>query len=238
MARLPRPVLPGHPQHVIQRGNNRGETFRIDADYRFYLEKLREAAAKYACGVHAYVLMTNHVHILMTPSTHDGVSKAMQMLGSSYVRYYNDRYRRTGTLWEGRYRATLIDTEHYFLACMRYIELNPVRAGMVAHPEQYPWSSCRHTAVGRSDALVTVHDEYLRLGRTAKERQSVYRQLLDTRIEEQTLSEIRDATNKACVLGDDPFKRQVGEQLKRRIEPRERGGDRRSATYRERARLQ
>ena len=129
MARLPRFVIPDQPQHVIVRGNNRTEIFCAEADYKFYLEKLQLACDKHGCKLHAYVLMTNHLHLLITPQEEQGIGKAMQMLGRYYVQYYNYTYQRTGTLWEGRYKATLIDTETYLLTCMRYIELNPVRAG-------------------------------------------------------------------------------------------------------------
>ena len=135
MARLPRFILPGQPQHIIQRGNNRQDIFCSEDDYLYYLEKLIEAASKHQCDIHAYVLMTNHVHLLVTPHTEEGIGKMMQVLGRYYVQYFNHRYKRTGTLWEGRYKATLIDTEQYLLTCMRYIELNPVRAKeMVNHP--------------------------------------------------------------------------------------------------------
>ena len=148
MARLPRFVIPGQPQHVIVRGNNREPIFYADEDYRFYLEKLQEACQKHACDVHAYVLMTNHVHLLLTPQREDSLSKVIQMLGRYYVQYFNYTYKRTGTLWEGRYKATLIDSEVYALVCYRYIELNPVRAEMVGHPAAYPWSSYPYNALG------------------------------------------------------------------------------------------
>ena len=131
MARQPRFVLPGHPQHVIQRGNNRNVIFAEDADYCIYKDKLGEACERFRCRVHAYVLMTNHVHLLITPETEQGISKVMQSLGRQYVQYFNYRYQRTGTLWEGRYKASLLDTTQYLLTCYRYIELNPVRACMV-----------------------------------------------------------------------------------------------------------
>lgn len=143
MARLPRFNVVGQPQHVIVRGNNREPIFYTEPDYHFYLEKLRQACQKHDCALHAYVLMTNHVHLLITPNSENGISKAMQMLGRYYVPYFNQAYQRTGTLWEGRYKATLIDSELYALSCYRYIELNPVRAGMVQHPSEYPWSSYR-----------------------------------------------------------------------------------------------
>lgn len=231
MARLPRFVILGQPQHVIVRGNNRSEIFCTDADYRFYLDKLQITCDKHACKIHAYVLMTNHLHLLITPQEEQSVSKAMQMLGRYYVQYYNYSYQRTGTLWEGRYKATLIDSETYLLICMRYIELNPVRAGMVDHPSDYPWSSYRCNAMGKTDVLVQPHTEYLRLGKTDEERQAAYRQLFKHHIAESSLNEIREATNKAWVLGNDRFKQRVQRQLERRVEPSARGGDRKSEKF-------
>lgn len=231
MARLPRFVIPGQPQHVILRGNNRTEIFRADADYRFYLEKLQFACDKHGCDIHAYVLMTNHVHLLIMPSEEQSLPKAMQMLGRYYVQYYNYCYQRTGTLWEGRYKATLIDTETYLLTCMRYIESNPVRAGMVSHPSEYPWSSYHHNALGRPDDLVTPYLEYRRLGKTDEERQAAYRQLFKHHIPERSINEIREATNKAWVLGNDRFKQRVQKQLERRVAPEARGGDRKSEQF-------
>jgi putative transposase len=231
MARLPRFTIPGQPQHVIVRGNNRREIFCADADYRFYLEKLQAACEKHGCDIHAYVLMTNHVHLLLTPQEEHAMGKAMQMLGRYYVQYYNYCYQRTGTLWEGRYKATLIDSESYLLTCMRYIELNPVRAGTVGHPSEYPWSSYRCNAQGQPDALVTPHAQYLRLGKSDEERQAAYRQLFKHHIAERGLDEIRQATNKAWVLGSERFKQRIQQQLGRRVEPAARGGDRKSEKF-------
>jgi len=147
MARLPRFVIPGQPQHVIQRGNDRQKIFKKTEDYEFFLEKLSDAANKYQCDIHAYVLMTNHVHLLIKPHTEDGIGKIIQMIGRYYVQYFNTSYKRTGTLWEGRYKATLINSEQYLLACMRYIEENPVGAkNMASQPADYPWSSYAHNA--------------------------------------------------------------------------------------------
>lgn len=232
MARLPRFVLPGQPQHVIQRGNNRQDIFDAEDDYRFYLEKLKEAADKHQCEIHAYVLMTNHVHLLVTPHLETSIGKMMQMLGRYYVQYYNYTYQRTGTLWEGRYKATLIDSEQYLLTCMRYIELNSVRASMVNHPAEYPWSSYHYHALGQADSLVTPHREYQRLGKTEVERQSAYRQLFRVRIPEKTLTDIREATNKAWVLGSEGFKRRMGKKLDRAVVSSGQGGDRKSAAFR------
>lgn len=225
--------MPGHPQHVIVRGNNRMPIFCAVEDYRFYLDKLKQACDKHNCDIHAYVLMTNHAHLLITPQTEHGIGKVMQMLGRYYVQYFNHTYQRTGTLWEGRYKATLIDTERYLLTCYRYIELNPVRAaGMVDHPSQYPWSSYHYNALGDTDELVSPHDEYRRLGRTAMARQQAYRALFKTHIGEKMLAEIRESTNKAWVLGSATFKARIQQQLDRRTTPAARGGDRKSASYR------
>lgn len=232
MARLPRFNLPDQPQHVIVRGNNRSEIFCADEDHHFYLEKLKLACDKHACSIHAYVLMTNHLHLLVTPHEEHSLGKALQMLGRYYVQYFNYSYQRTGTLWEGRYKATVIDSETYLLTCMRYIELNPVRAGMVSHPSEYPWSSYRHNAVGKADALISPHMQYRRLGKTDEERQAAYRQLFRHHIPEASLSEIREATNKAWVLGNDRFKERIQKQLERRVVPAARGGDRKSEKFR------
>lgn len=232
MPRQPRFVIPGQPQHVIIRGNNREPIFYTDEDYRFYLEKLKQACDKHQCEVHAYVLMTNHVHLLITPHTEQSISKALQMLGRYYVQYFNYAYNRTGTLWEGRYKASLVDSEKYLLTCYRYIELNPVRAeGMVEHPSEYPWSSYRCNALGEQDLLVVAHREYRRLGKTAEQRQAAYRALFRAQISEKTLDEIREATNKAWVLGSSYFKQKIASQINRPVAPSHRGGDRRSVMY-------
>jgi len=231
MARLPRFVIPDQPQHVILRGNNRAEIFCAEADYSFYLEKLKLACDKHGCSVHAYVLMTNHVHLLITPHLEQSLGKAMQMLGRYHVQYYNYCYQRTGTLWEGRYKATLIDSEAYLLTCMRYIELNPVRAGMVIDPADYPWSSYHFNALGQSSDLVVPHPEYLRLGESNEARQAAYRDLFKHQLSENSIADIRDATNKAWALGSDRFKQRIQEQLGRRVEPKARGGDRKSEQF-------
>ncbi len=233
MARLPRFVILGQPQHVIQRGNNREVIFVSDDDYQFYLESLREACNKHQCDIHAYVLMTNHVHLLMTPNTENGISKVMQSLGRRYVQYFNYTYDRTGTLWEGRYKATLIDSEHYLLTCSRYIELNPVRAQMTKHPSEYPWSSYNCNSLGKGNSLITPHSLYKRLGKSPGERQKAYRELFRTRIANMTLEEIREATNKAWVLGNDRFKEKLEKLTARQAAPKARGGDRKSDDFQE-----
>ncbi len=233
MARQARFVLPGHPQHVIIRGNNREPIFCAEEDYRFYLEKLKQACDKHDCDVHAYVLMTNHVHLLITPHHENSLSKVMQMVGRYYVQYFNHTYNRTGTLWEGRYKASLIDSDTYALVCYRYIELNPVRADMCSHPSEYPWSSYSFNALGKDNDLVVMHGLYRGLGRSAAARQKAYRTLFRARVAEKSLIEIREATNKAWVLGSDHFKDKVEAQLNRSVKPSQRGGDRKSAAFRQ-----
>lgn len=231
MARLPRLYMEGCSQHIIQRGNNRQACFFADEDYAFYLDRLKQAAEKYRVSIHAFVLMTNHVHLLATPFDERGVSLMMQSVGRSYVGYVNHQYRRTGTLWEGRYKSTLIDSDVYLMTVSRYIELNPVRAGMVTHAAEYPWSSYQSNALGKPIELITPHDLYLRLGQTANIRQKRYCELFNGHLTEKTLAEIRDATNKAWVLGDDRFKRQIEQVTGRAAGPRARGGDRKSEKY-------
>jgi putative transposase len=201
MARLPRLAAAGLPHHVIQRGNDRQAVFREDADYMRYLGWLREVASAQGLAVHAYVLMPNHVHLLVTPPTDSALSKAMQSLGRRYVRWFNDKYGRTGTLWEGRFRASVIDADRYLLACSRYIELNPVRAGIVAAPELYRWSSCAHHAGMRVDPLVTDHPLVWALGNTPFERQLAYRRLFEADLAPEVLDALRSATNRGRALG-------------------------------------
>jgi len=204
--RKPRFILPGVPQHVIQRGNNREPCFLAERDYRRYLEDLVATAQKSDCRIHAYVLMTNHVHLLVTPMQEYGIAAMMQALGRRYVRYINKRYQRTGTLWEGRYKASLVDSEAYLLTCMRYIELNPVRAGMVEHAGEYTWSSYGANAQGRADPLVSPHPLYTALGRAAADRQFAYRELFRDYMNESQLHEIRYALGHELVLGRSCFK--------------------------------
>jgi len=215
----------------MQRGNKREVCFFADQDYTVYLDKLKEYAKKYDVAVHAYVLMTNHVHLLLTPATEKGVSQLMQALGRYYVRYINITYKRTGTLWEGRYKSTLVDSDTYFLLVSRYIELNPVRADMVEHPAEYPWSSYHANALGKRVKLIAPHKCYRQLGRTLSERQKVYTALFDAHISSKTIDEITEATNKGWVLGDGRFKEQIEKQAGRRAEPSARGGDRKSKKY-------
>ncbi len=209
MARAPRLALAGVPVHVVQRGNNRGTCFACDDDFRRYLSCLRRAIERYACSVHAYVLMTNHVHLLVTPQESHAVSGLMQHLGRRYVRTFNKIHGRTGTLWEGRFRSSVIDSERYFLVCQRYIENNPVRAGMTTSALDYPWSSYRHYTGAHRDPLVTEHECYLRLGRTPSECRQAYGELFADGIPHQDLESIRFCLNKGRPLGSDEFRARV-----------------------------
>lgn len=232
MARLPRFILPGYPQHVIQRGNNRQAILQDEDDYWFLWSKLKDAAAKFGCDIHAYALMPTHFHLVLTPWQDDGIGKLMQYTGRYYVQHVNARYERTGTLWDGRYRATLLDPDEYLLPVSRYVETNAVRAGVVAAPGDYEWSSYGANALGNDDELVRPHAAYRALGRSAKARQDAYRDGFSTPLDDATLKLIRDATNKAWVLGNDDFCAGVEAKLNRRAVPRPRGGDRRSEAYR------
>ena len=225
LPRLPRYVAPGYPQHVIQRGNNRSVLFIDDADYRFYYDCLHAACERHGCRVHAYVFMTNHVHLLMTPSADGAIGKVMQSVGRRYVQRFNTTYQRSGTLWEGRYKATLVDTDAYLLACYRYIELNPVRAGLVRRAGDYRWSSHRANAFGEADPLVTSHERYAALAADAVACQSAYRDLFDVELAESTLAEIRDGTQRGWALGSKRFREEIAALLKRRTEPSKRRPD-------------
>lgn len=217
MPRKPRFNLPGIPQHVIQRGNNREPCFYAEEDYRRYLDELKDVSEKYDCRVHAYVLMTNHVHLLITPMIENGISQMMQALGRRYVYYINKTYSRTGTLWEGRYKSSLIDSDCYLFTCMRYIELNPVRAAMVEHPGDYKWSSYPANAQGNPDPLIEMHPLYNGLGNVAENRLAAYRELFRHHVDDEMLHEIRDSLNHELVLGRTYFKDKIEEITKRQV---------------------
>ena len=223
MARLPRYALPGQPQHVIQRGNNRSAMFIETADFERFRHDLVVACERYACAVHAYVLMTNHVHMLMTGLVRDAVAKAMQSLGRRYVAYFNRRYARTGTLWEGRYRSMPIDGERYLFTCYRYVEQNPVRAGLVPHPRCYPWSSFHANALGRTDPVVTPHEQYLALGVGELDRLAAYRRICDVPFDTPTLDHVRKAVRGDWALGDALFLERISSSTGRRAKPLKRG---------------
>jgi len=223
MPRQVRYKVTGIPQHVVQRGNNRQVTFYGADDYLFYLECLKEAAEKHQCDVNAYVLMTNHVHLLVTQHDKRGVGKMMQSIGRRYVQYINQAYARTGTLWEGRYKASLVQSERYLLACYRYIELNPVRARMVEHPAEYKWSSYRCHAQGEVNEVITDHELYHQLGHTGEARQRTYRSLFETHLEAGLVNEIRTCLTKCCVLGNERFRDDIEAALKIKARPVKQG---------------
>jgi len=210
MARHPRIVVPGVALHITQRGNNRQDCFHQDNDRLVYLSILRDLLRLRRCALHAYCLMTNHVHLLLTPEHETGCSLMLRDLGRCYASYFNRRYSRTGQLWEGRFRSCLVDTAAYVLACYRYIELNPVRAGMVASPAAFSWSSYGGNSAARVDELLTPHDEYLALGRTHAARESAYRDLVFTPEDSDFLSAMRNATETGFPL--------VGDELRVRLE--------------------
>lgn len=216
------------PQHVVQRGNNRGTTFLDQRDYRRYLDALCDAARERRCDVHAYVLMRNHVHLLVTPREPKAVSALMQSVGRRYVRYFNDRHGRTGTLWEGRHWASLVGSGSYFWNCHRYIELNPVRAGLVADPAGYPWSSHHRNASGRPDPIVTEHAEYTALGGDLLARAIQYKRLFDTDLDPAIVDEIRQRLNTCRLFGADHFLDEMAEELNRRVRPGRPGRPRRA----------
>jgi putative transposase len=231
MPRRPRVHLPGVPLHIVQRGHNREPCFFAEEDYFSYLHWLGEALTSTRSALHAYVLMTNHVHLLVTVREAEAVPTLIISLGRRYVQYINRSHRRTGTLWDSRYKSSLIHAETYFLACQRYIELNPVRAAIVADPAHYRWSSYRCHALGQLDPLLLPHPAYVALGSTLAERQEAYRALFRHALDEEAIADIRVALNQSQPLGDARFyakiSRLTGER--RELKPRGRPRKRRSS---------
>lgn len=223
MARLPRISPAGVPVHIIQRGNNRHACFASDEDHGAYAGWLTEYSRKYNVDIHAWVMMTNHVHLLGTPRNDGAVSSMMQALGRRYVRYFNFEHKRSGTLWEGRYKSCLVQEERYLLAVYRYIELNPVRAEMVTDPGEYRWSSYMVNALGKASNLCTPHPEYLSLGAKLPECRKNYRALFPLYIDEVLLEEIRVNTNKGLAVGHDRFKDKIEMLTGRRVRTKKRG---------------
>jgi len=223
MARPPRLSLPSHPHHVIQRGNNRQPIFLEEKDYEVFLDCLREAKRKFGARLYAYVLMTNHVHLLIEPEREGDLGRFMQSVGRRYVRYFNDAHSRTGTLWEGRFKSALVSRDEYLIMCSRYIERNPVRAGMVAHPRDYRWSSYHRRALGQSDDLLEDDPWYAGLGKTEVQRSQVYHDWLETSCTEAEWDHIRKATQQGRVVGSDTFQNEMGSRVGRRLNGETRG---------------
>jgi putative transposase len=217
MARLPRLTVPGYPHHVIQRGNNRQAIFAVPDDYVMLLNLLAENAAKFSVALHAYVLMSNHFHLLATPETSEGLPLMMQSVGRRYVRYFNDRQSRSGTLWEGRYRSTLVQSERYLLACMAYIDLNPVRAGLVAQARDYPWSSHRHYVGLHSDKRVVPPALIWELGNTPFAREAAYADLVRAGLRPDQQEALTQSVLKGWALGEADFVADLQKRTARRV---------------------
>ncbi len=223
MPRHARLSIPGVPLHIRQRGIDRGRCFGSEADYHLYLGLMAELSPRFACRVHAYVLMTNHIHLLVTADEPDGASFFMKNLAQRHAQHFNRTSRRCGPLWEGRFRSSLIDSEHYLLTCYRYIELNPVRAGMVSSPEDYPWSSFHTNAAGAPSLFLEPHPEYLRLGATMEERTAAYSGMLAAGLGTSELEAIRGAINANAALGEEGFVAEIEARLGRIARPVPRG---------------
>lgn len=217
MARLPRLTLPGYPHHVIQRGNNRQAIFVSKADYQTLLDLLIENANKFDVAIHAYVLMSNHFHLLVTPQTPEGLPQMMQAVGRRYVRCFNNAQKRSGTLWEGRYKSTLIQSERYLLACMAYIDLNPVRAGLVAQAGDYPWSSYGHYTGQRSDKFITPHALLWELGNTPFAREAAYAELVRSGVGAAQQKALTDSALSGWALGEPDFVADLQKRTQRRV---------------------
>lgn len=209
MARRPRLKLASVPNHIIQRGDQHGAVFFSDTDRETYLDYLGHACKNYDVHLHAYVLMDNHAHLLVTPMFEDGVSELMKQLGLQYVQYVNKTHGRTGTLWEGRFRSCLVGEEYYFLGCQRYVELNPVRAGLVADPSEYRWSSYRRNALGEANPLIVPHRLYKRLGDNSQARIEAYRKLFQEPLDSKLVDQIRKYTNGGFVVGSERFQQDI-----------------------------
>lgn len=228
MPRRPRISPTGTTLHITQRGHNRSPTFLEEQDYREYLRLLYIASKRSSCAIHAYVLMTNHVHLLVTPALETGASKLLQYVGSRYVGWLNRRLKRTGTLWEGRFRSSPVDHDRYCLACYRYIELNPVRAGIVRHPADYAWSSHGANALGLGSPLVSPHPTFIALAESPTERRRRYLELFDEELPSETLSRIRASVRSGSPTGGAPFIEEIEARVKRQV-ARPRGRPRKAA---------
>ena len=223
MARLPRLVLPHQPHHLLQQGNNQQAIFRDTEDYQRFLGWLRDSAREFKVAVHAYVLMPNHVHLLATPSTEQGLAQMMQRLGRYYVPWYNARHARSGSLFQGRFKTSLIDPAQYFMLCSRYIESNPVRVQLVAELLDYPWSSYPHHAGLHPDPVITDHALYWALGNTPFQREAAYIELSRPALAPEELAQINTSLLKGWPLGSDTFKAELQQRAKRQVLPAKRG---------------
>ena len=219
MARLPRLVIPQALHHVIQRCHDGISLFRDDDDYQTFLRYVGQAAKQFRVAIHAYVLMPDHIHFALTPSDEQGLSKMMQHIGRYYVPYFNHKYQRGGSLWQGRFKATVLQAESYFLPCSVYIETNPVRAGLVSETADYPWSSYQHHAGQRLDPLVSDHPIFWALGNTPFQREANYKEMIAASVSAKQIDVLTEATNKGWLLGTTDFKVDMAKLVERRIEP-------------------
>ena len=223
MPRKPRFFLPDVPCHVVQRGKNRSPVFFESSDYYFYLDKLREALIKYNVALHSYVLMTNHIHLLMTAKDKTSISLLMQYVGRFYVPYINHKYQFSGSIWEGRFKSNLIESERYLLACMRYIEENPVRAKMVSKPEEYLFSSFHSNAEGQKNILISEHEVFMRLSDDKDKRHLFYSQLFNQKLDDDALNQIRLGCQSGTPIGSSDFKAEIELAIGRKIGKLQRG---------------
>ena len=223
MARLPRLIVPGQPHHLIQRGAGAQSVFLDEHDYLTFLMHLKDGARRFGVDLHAYVLMPDHLHLLATPTDATGLARCMQWLGRHYVPYFNRKYQRSGTIWQGRYKTAVIESQRYFLLCSAYIELNPVRIGLVATPTEYRWSSYRHHVGAVPDTLITEHPLYWALGNTPFAREAAYRDLLTQSLPAIECAALSDATLKGWAVGSDLFKQDLEKQMRQPVQPRKAG---------------
>ena len=223
MARQPRLVIPSQAHHIVQFAVDKQTIFRDADDHRCFLGWLRDAAKQYKVAIHAYVLMPDHLHLLATPATADGLARMMQWVGRHYVPYFNRKYQRAGTLWQGRFKATVVDAATYLLPCSRFIELNPVRAGLVTNPIDYPWSSYAHHVGSVPDPVIVDHMVYWALGNTPFQREANYKQLAEQALTSSELQAFNDSVHKGWVMGSESFKTELEKQTSRQVRPGRRG---------------
>lgn len=235
MARLPRIVVPNESLHIMHRGNNRQAIFESEADMTRIKVDIKHSLSKSACSLHAYVIMPNHLHLLITPKDKAQLAVFMQSMANRYVRYFNAQHRRTGTIWEGRFKSCLVESEHYLLALYKYIEMNPIKAGMVKELADYEWSSYGHNALGRADSLISEHPLYEALGDNAQQRCNIYNKLFDELDIAKQESLITEATLRGEVYGGEGFHQKISQLISRATKLAAHGGDRKSGAYKEQA---
>ncbi len=223
MARQPRLALPGYPHHVIQRGNNRQPIVLDETDRKMLYSLWLEESLRHKVAVNAYVLLDNHFHMLLTPPSDEAMSLMMQSVGRTYVRYFNKRHDRSGTLWEGRYKSSLVDSEAYLLTCMAYIDLNPVRAGAADSPEAFNWSSYKHLSGQKIDKLVTPHALYWGLGNTPFAREAAYAEFVAGGLSLVTQKDLTESALKGRVMGRPEFLKSLEKTTQRQILPQKSG---------------